>query len=152
MNKLLKDFLDSQKLLIISTSDSDRNPWIANVYFSCNDDLGLLFFSSPKSKHSEHIKNNSNVAFSTVWFDENNLGNRKGIQGRGECRLIEDLDEIEKHLENHYKSYPSWKDSINIESIKQNKIESRPYLITPSYIKFWNDEEFGDDKTKEYTF
>lgn len=150
--QLLLNFLQSQKLLVISTIGDEGKPWIANVYFSCTENFELVFFSSPKTKHSQNIKLNPNVAFSTVWFDQNNLGNRKGVQGAGECTLIEDLEVTEKYLGNHYKFFPSWKDSINIEKMKTNHIESRLYLVKPNYMKFWNDEEFGNEGTKEYKF
>ena len=46
------------------------------------------------------------------------------------------------------------KDDQNLfpPAIREKLIESRPYLIKPTYIKFWNDELYGDEGTEEFHF
>jgi len=41
---------------------------------------------------------------------------------------------------------------INFKNIKEKIIDARPYLIKPSYIKFWNDELFGEEGIVEFEF
>lgn len=148
--QVLLQFLQSQKLLVLATIDENNKPWITNVYFSINEEFEIFFVSPLDAKHSKHIENNSEVAFSTVWFDQDDLSNRKGIQGTGICKLITNPIEIAKHLDSHYQYFPSWKDSINIKNILKKAITSRPFTIMPSYIKFWNDELYGDKETEEF--
>lgn len=148
----LFDFMSSQKFLVLATVDEEGKPWIANVYFSVNEEFELFFVSPASTKHSKHIGKNPSVAFSTVWHDQDDLGNRKGIQGTGICERITNPLEITRHLDHHYKYFPAWRSSINLKNIIEKVIESRPYKIKADYIKFWNDELYGKEGTKEFSF
>ena len=66
--------------------------------------------------------------------------------------MLENPKEIVRFLTNHYKYFPSWKDEITYENMLQKIIESRPYIIKPTYMKFWNDELFGEEGTREFNF
>ena len=149
--ELLK-FLKSQKLLVLSTASKGGEPWVSNVYYSVDSNLNLFFVSPSDTRHIEHLEHNPKVAFSVVWFNPNNLVDRKGIQGQGTCERIEEPEEIISLLKNHAKYFPLWKDRITYENIKNKTIQSRPFLIRPSYIKFWNDELYGEEGTREFTF
>ena len=151
MEDLLK-FLQSQRVLILSTVDGNGKPWVSNVYFSTNDKLNLFFVSPTFTEHAKHLEENSEVAFSTVWFNPDNLADRKGVQGRGICERIKNGKDIVSLLQNHYKYYPLWKDTVTHENMVNNIIQSRPYLIKPTYIKFWNDELYGEEGTEEFRF
>ena len=108
MDKDLQNFISGQKLLVLSTVDKDQ-PWISNFYFSTDDNLNIYLVTGPETNHSKQIETNSKVAFSIPWFDENNLGNRKAVQGKGEMLRIVDDEEIKAALEVHLKKYPAWK-------------------------------------------
>lgn len=150
--KELIKFIKSKKLLILSTVDKKGRPWTCNVYFSVDKDFNLFFVSSPNSNHSKHIKDNPHVSFSIAWHDEEDLGNRKGVQGTGTCKRVTNASEIIKLLKNHYKYFPSWRDTVNHKAMRDKIIESRPYVIRPKYMKFWDDELFDEEKTKEFNF
>ena len=150
--KELVSFIENRKLLVLSTVDEEGNPWTSNVYYSADKDLNLFFISPPDTKHSQHIKNKSQVSFSIPWYDEKDLANRKAIQGTGICRRITNAGEIIKLLKNHYKYYPLWKSVITYKAMREKLMESRPYIIKPSYMKFWNDELFGEEGTREFNF
>ena len=122
------------------------------MYFSADRDLNLFFVSPPDTNHSKHIKENSYVAFSIPWFDENDLGNRKAIQGIGVCTRITNAGDIARLLKNHYKYYPLWKNVITHKAMRDKVISSRPYIIKPTYMKYWDDELFGEEGTKEFIF
>ena len=151
-NKELIEFLKSQKLLVLSTVDKDGEPWVSNVYYSVDGEFNLFFVSPADTKHIEHLEHNPKVAFSIAWFDPDNLVDRKGIQGQGTCERIIEPKEMMSLLKNHAKYFPLWRDLITYENIKNRIIQSKPYLIKPSYIKFWNDELYGKEGTKEFTF
>jgi uncharacterized protein YhbP (UPF0306 family) len=152
MNKELLQFIQSQQLLSIASVDENAKPWIANVYFSSDKNLNLFFVSSENTKHSKNIARNPEVSFSTSWYHPSNLTNRKSIQGTGICEKIDDPKMILKFLKNHYKYFPLWKSVITLENIQNKIIESRPYIIKPKYIKFWNDELYGDEGVEEFEF
>ncbi len=153
--KELLQFLQSQRTLTIGTVDSNGEPWNTTVYFSVNEKGEFFFLSALDAKHAKHIKQNSKISFSVAWFDENDLSNRKGIQGSGTCMQVSDSEAIASHLENHYQYSPSWKETINLKSIAEGLIKSKPFIIKPKYIKFWNDELHKGsegDPIKEFKF
>lgn len=152
VNGDLAKFIKSQKLLVLSTVDENGQPWISNVYFSADDELNLFFVSPTDTKHSKHIAKNPHVAFSIPWYDEMNLANRKAIQGIGACKRITSAKETIRLLKNHYQYYPLWKDAITYKAMREKLIESRPYVIKPTHMKFWNDELYGEEKVEQFSF
>lgn len=135
--------------MVIASSD-ESGPWIANVYF-CADDSGELYFISPeKNRHSQMILQNPNVAFSVAWFDSNNHKNRKGVQGLGTCHIAESEEEIEIGVGLYSANFPESKERITAEWVHTNEWGSKVWILKPSYMKYWDDELYGDDESKEF--
>lgn len=59
---------------------------------------------------------------------------------------------IDAIISNHHRFFPNWKSVITHENMVNDVIKSRPYVITPSYIKYWDDKLFGEEGTREYEF
>lgn len=143
------EFIKSQKLMVLACHDS-HEIWVANVYYGV-DEQGIIYFISPdKSKHSQMILKNPHVAFSIAWFDQNNHKNRKAIQGLGECRLAQNEQEIATGVSLHNQNIPEFKDQITVDWIKNNEWGSKVWLVKPTYIKYWDDELYGDKETQEF--
>lgn len=149
MDKEVIEFLNNQKLLSIATINNEL-PWIFNVYYSIDKDFNIYFVSPESNNHSKHIKLNSNVSFTSVWFDNSNLDNRKSIQGRGVCSKVTNIKDVTHALRIHLKKYPEWSQFINLNNILNKVIESRVYVIKPTYIKYWDDELYGEEGIKEF--
>jgi uncharacterized protein YhbP (UPF0306 family) len=149
MDKLL-DFLQSQKLLIIATASME--PWICNVFYGIDDKFKFYFISGKETKHSRHILNNSIIAFSVAWYNPNDHTDRKAVQGKGLCRPAKNDQEIEKGVQLHNKNFPEFAGRITADWIKDTSHDSQVWVVEPRYIKFWNDELYGDEETKEFTF
>jgi len=147
--KNVLDFLKNQRLMAIATSD-ERGPWIANVYFSADEKGTIYFVSSIDTRHSEMILKNQNIAFSTAWFDPNNQRNRKSVQGLGACRPIKNPIEIAAGIKLLYKNFSDLRDIFTVEWIVANMASSRIWKISPTYIKYWDDELYGEDESKEF--
>ena len=92
----LLDFLKSQRFLVIGTQGDDL--WIVNVFHSTDNDFNIYFVSDEEEKHSLDILQNPDVVFSTVWFNQNDYTDRKGVQGKGVCRVVESNKDIEKGI------------------------------------------------------
>jgi uncharacterized protein YhbP (UPF0306 family) len=151
MDKDLLKFIQSQKVLTIATVDSSNLPWVSNVYYSATDKGELFFISATTTNHSQHLLKQNQVAFSTVWYDPKNMEDRKSIQGKGTCERVTNILKMTELITNHLKFYPDWKDFLTTEAVLKELIEYRPYVIKPSYMKFWSDELFGED-AKEFNF
>ncbi|MBI5369930.1 pyridoxamine 5'-phosphate oxidase family protein [Candidatus Uhrbacteria bacterium] len=142
-------FIRSQDLLAIACS-LNESIWIANVYFVA-DDKGKMFFISPEgTKHSLMIKQNPKVAFSTAWFDPNNHKNRKAVQGFGICRQVNDIAEVSEGLKLLWNKFSDMRDILSPEWIAKNIWGTRLWTIETDYIKYWDDEIYGDDEFAEY--
>lgn len=152
MDAELLKFLKEQRLVSIATTDESNFPWISNVYYSISNSGQLFFVSDPEARHGVHLSERNRIAFSIAWYDKNDMGNRKAVQGTGICERISDPITVGKFLMNHYIYYPLWKQVITEKSMREKIISSRPYIITPQYMKFWNDELYGEEGTKEFTF
>lgn len=148
MNPLL-NFLKSQKLLVIACRDGE-DVWTANVYYGIDDDFKIYFISSGDAKHSRMILKNPEIAFSVAWFDPKDHKNRKAVQGLGICRPAETDEEIVKGVELHNRNFPEFAGKITVDWARKNK--PRVWVVEPSYIKYWDDERYGEDGTEEFKF
>ena len=149
MEKLL-EFLQSQKLMVVACH-SEKDVWVANTYIGV-DEKGTIYFISPENtKHSRMILKNPNVAFSIAWFDPNNHKNRKAVQGLGICRPAENEEEIKTGIRLHNQNFQEFKETITIKWVHNNKWGSKVWVVKPTYIKYWDDEIYGDNESEEFT-
>ncbi|MDE1874930.1 MAG: pyridoxamine 5'-phosphate oxidase family protein [Patescibacteria group bacterium] len=150
MEQALK-FLESQKILAIASRD-DKEVWATNVYMALNDKGDIYFVSPEGARHSAMMLKNPTVAFATAWFNEKDHTDRKGIQGSGKCEIVKDLKKITEGIVLLNKKFPDLKKSITVQYILDNIWKSRMWVIRPDVIKYWDDELYGDDESKEFTF
>ena len=143
------NFLKNQKLLTLATH-SEKDIWIANVYFVI-DEKGLIYFISPQdTRHSLMILKNPNIAFSAAWFDRDNHQNRKSIQGLGNCHEAKSLKEITTGIKLLYQNFPDLRDILTIKWIMNNAWGTKVWIIRPSYMKYWDDEIYGEEESEEF--
>lgn len=152
MDKDLFAFLRSQNVFSLGTSDDKGNSWISNAFYSTTKSGEIFFISDPKAKHSINIAQNPKISFNICFVNENDMWDRKAIQGVGTCKLITNPLTIGKFIVNHFKFFPTWKEWMSKKDMVEKLIETRPYVITPTFIKFWNDELYGEDGTCEWSF
>lgn len=148
MDKELLKFLKSQRVMVLATYDGE--PWVTNIYFGVNDAGRIYFISNKETLHGEHILKNEKVAFSTVWFNQNDIKDRIGIQGRGVCKVADTDENIKEGVEIHNNLYPEFASVITFRWAKM--FGYRVWYIDPTYIKFWNDKLFGLEGFREYKF
>ncbi len=147
--KTVIQFLKSQKLMTVASQDKD-NIWVANAYIGVDDKATIYFISPKDTKHSKMINKNQNVAFSIAWFEPNNHKNRKAVQGLGVCRQTNNALEIATAVKLLYKNFPDLKDILTIKWIMTNARGSKIWTIKPNYIKYWDDEIYGDKQSEEF--
>lgn len=130
----------------------DGELWISNVFFGVDDDLRIYFVSGTNEKHSQQILRNPEIAFSTVWYNEEDHTDRKGIQGTGICVVAETKRDIETGTTLHNRNFPQFAEKIGPRYIQSEDNDAAVWMITPRYIKYWDDELFGDEATEEFRF
>jgi len=146
------NFFASQKLLMLATTDG-QEVWLSNVFYAFyTDQWDIYFISAKEAKHSQHILVNPQVSFSIAWYDSSDYTNRKGIQAKGLCYITHDPDEIEKGVRSHNERFPDFKKRITPEWIMQSDNTSCLWVIKSTYIKYWDDELFGQDGIQEFYY
>ena len=146
----LTTFLRSQKILQIAPHAGD--PWIANVYLAADSAEKIYFVGSTARLYGQQLLEDPKLAFATAWSDENNDENRKGIQGVGTCEVIKEMSEIETAIAIYRAKYPKADSVITAEWARNNESGACVWCITPSYIKFWSDSDYGPEGSKEFNF
>ena len=142
-------FLHTHQVLSISCHNA-KEVWAASVYIGVEG--GKIYFVSPKgAKHSKMILKDPNVAFTAAWFNPKDHRDRKGVQGLGTCRMAETEDEIAVGVWLHNQSFYEFKDTITVDWVHTNKWGSIVWILTPTYIKFWDDARYGEDGSEEFT-
>jgi uncharacterized protein YhbP (UPF0306 family) len=144
-------FIKTQKLMVIA-SYCDTDVWVANVYIVVDGGGKIYFVSSENTKHSKMILKNPNVSFSISWFDPGNHKNRKAIQGLGVCKPAENDDGIKIGVDLHNQNFPEFKKRITVDWVIKNDTGSKVWVLKPRYMKYWDDELYGIDGTKEFIF
>lgn len=61
LKKLIKVYLDQQKLMQIATV-KDGKPWVCSVWQVSDQDLNIYYFSSITRRHSIEIESNPNIS------------------------------------------------------------------------------------------
>ena len=148
MKKELGEFLKKQKLMTIASCEGGI--WIASVYYGVDDDLRIYFISPMDAKHSKQILQSSEIAFAVAWYDTKNPGNRKAVQGLGTCTMAESEKDIRKGMQLHNRNFPQFADRLTPEYLLANDQGTRVWIVAPKYVKFWNDELYGDEETEEF--
>ena len=137
-------------MMTIASRD-EKDIWVANVYIGIDEKATIYFISPKNTKHSKMILKNPNIAVSVAWFDSKNHKNRKAVQGLGVCRPAENPAEIATGIKLLYKNFPDLRDILTVKWITTNIWGSKIWVLKPTYMKYWDDEIYGDNESEEFT-
>ncbi|MAZ30334.1 hypothetical protein CL655_03560 [bacterium] len=149
MDELTK-FLQTQTVIQISPKAGE--PWIANVMMTCETPEQLYFVGSTKRLYGQQLLADETLAFATAWHEVQNHANRKGVQGVGIARPVTSEAEMSEAVALHNRDYPALAEQVTFEVLRENTFGLHVWCITPTFIKFWNDELYGRDGTETFTF
>jgi uncharacterized protein YhbP (UPF0306 family) len=81
--------------MTISVCDHKGNPWIANLFFVCDEQYNFYWYSRRSSRHSKIIRENELIAISI--FDSRAIGEDvDGIYVQSKAYEIGDISEVKK--------------------------------------------------------
>lgn len=146
----LNTFLQQQDIMQIAPHAGD--PWIANVYFVAENCKELYFVGNAKRLYGQQLQEDPVLAFATAWHSPTDFRDRKGVQGVGEAITITDTTELEQGLHLYHAKYPDSADRMTAEWIRTNDTKTSLWKITPRFIKFWSDSDYGPEGSEEFTF
>ncbi len=147
LEKIVTEYMDSFTTMNLASSHEDR-PWSAAVYYA-RQRLDLIFFSSPRSRHSSDFEANPRAAAS-IHGDYRNWKEIKGLQMSGEARRIEGAGALARAVALYLKRYPFVKeflsDPVSISSQVASKMSRVAlYIFRPESILYLdNSEGFGN--------
>ena len=123
--------------MTIATTSGDKEPHAAAVFFACDNQLNLFFFSSPQSQHSIDISHQPRAAVAIYpecfgWQDIHGLqmrGEISHLKGQGDWQLAWELYQIK---------FPFISDLHDILARNQ------PHRFSPDWIRLVDNREgFG---------
>lgn len=121
--------------LSLATVDGD-SPWVAPLFFACDENFNLYFVSRKDTRHSLDIYKNPKVSF-CIFNSEDKDFTAQGLQASGLCieaSVRESLIAL-RHL--YHKKHPEIKDMMNIKvDLKSvtGMMNDRVYKIIPEHI------------------
>lgn len=119
-------------------------PWICMVYYAF-DGNNFYFISNPGTRHCRNIKNNRHVACAIADSSQKVTSKKTGVQINGIASQIKSDKEISRVFGLWNKANPGFEKFINIENVKNGKMNDRPYIIKPFQIKFFNERLYGPE-------
>lgn len=138
------DYMGSKKTLTMATSGSD-GPWAATLTY-VNDDADVFVWTRPNSNTARHVDENPTVAFAIDEYTED-WRDTKGIQGRGQCSVVEGED-IAKVADLFGRKFPNLRPGSTSAVVF--------YRITPSSLEYIDNSrgvdeagDFGADYRRE---
>lgn len=147
----LLDYLKSHDLMVIATVGN--SPSAATVYYGVDDNFNFYIVTSHKTEHGINISKNHKIA--CVVVDTNQpmyeVKHKIGVQLIGESEQIRDVKDMARAIKIWSKSK---KDIVNkyMNNIGQNIWDSRPYVIKPKEIKWFNEKLYGEEGTEIFKF
>jgi uncharacterized protein YhbP (UPF0306 family) len=143
---IVTGFMDSHTTLTLACSIRDR-PWAAAVYYA-RQDLELVFFSSPSSRHATVLAENPEAA-ATIHGSYTGWKEIKGLQMEGKVETLSGAVDRARALATYVKRFPFvtefFSDPLSIGAETAKKIAKvRLYVFRPEVILYVNNEEgFG---------
>jgi len=138
VRKNIKEFLAAHGILTLATV-SDKEPWVATVYYAVDDKMNLFILTDPASRHGREMAKNPKVAFSIYDSQQPNSAPVKiGIQGTGTISPVKGLAANTKALLAWHKANPGKEADITVKDVIKVVTDCRMYQITPKFIKHFN--------------
>jgi len=132
------DFVRSNRAMSLATNTA-TGPWVCTVFYGTDKDLNLYIVTDPDSEHGQALKKSDKVAFNIFDSHQTVVDQKKGIQGRGVCQKVTGLINVVKGLTFWQKGNPGAEKKVTMETIKKFA-DTRIFKITPTYLKFFNEE------------
>lgn len=137
LKKLVLEYLSKNRLMTLATTDGDK-PWAATVFFNFDKDLNIYFISRPDTRKTENLTKNSSISVVINQYQPRK-GGIKGVQLEGSAAMLDKTKN--RDLLDLYRKRFTWAD----EYLHDHEL----FKITPTFIRFLDDERFGPGGVEE---
>lgn len=126
-------YLASHNILTLVTAHENK-PWATAVFYA-NDGFTLYFVSDPKTRHADHLKQNTSIA-GTIQDEQSDWRLIQGIQLEGRCEEITHPIESAKALAIYAAKFSFIGDLIRApKEIASAMAKARWHKITMMWIR-----------------
>ncbi len=145
----IKKFIQSHIQFALATFGD--YPWIATMYYGCDDKLNLYFLTKPTTIHAEALVKNPQVSAVIADSPQDPKSKKIGMQIYGLARELTGEQEIRD-------GFVVWRRVLDVsdpnysyEGVKSGDFHYRLYILTPKKIKYYNEElwDEGDERVLE---
>jgi uncharacterized protein YhbP (UPF0306 family) len=144
LNKSITNILNSNILCSIA-SIMENESYIHTAYYSFNDKLNFFYISDPETQHTKNIEVNQSVALSIYNSDQPWDNNKCGLQIFGKCEQATGSKLIDGTFL-YLKRFAGLKQWIqHPDDFIKGAINSRMFVITPTWIKLFDEATFGEE-------
>ena len=141
----IRVFLAFHGILSLAVSQDDQ-PWISTGYYGMDEQMQLYVVTDPQSEHGKIYVANSHVAFAVFDSHQKITEPKYGVQGKGIIELIQDVPGMTMALECWHKANPGVEEHITVAMMQDDANGTKIYKITPTYLKFFNKELYGEEE------
>lgn len=145
LEKIVVEYMDSFNTMTLSCIHS-YEPWSAPVYYA-RQGFDLIFFSSPRSLHSEALELNPRAAVS-IYGQYEKWQDIKGLQISGRVDTLKNLASLGSATRTYFKRYPFAVDFFSdkgfILDVLARRTRMMLYVFKSQTIHYLdNSKEFG---------
>lgn len=147
VEEIVRDSLPTLNVLQLATS-VDNQPWACNLHFYSDDDLNIYWLSTPDTRHSKEITQNSHVC-AVLKVHENTLEEDYviGISIEGTAEIVEDEHE-KKSIARDYQAKLGTSDKF-INSVLDGTNPHIFYKLTSKKLALFDNKNFPDEPRQE---
>jgi len=135
----------NENILCSIASIKENESYIHTAYYCFNKKLNFFFLSDPATQHVQNIEKNLSVAIAIYDSKQSWDNNKCGLQVFGSCEIAKGTNLIEGTLL-YLKRFAGLKQWIkHPDDFINGAINSKMFLITPSWIKLFDEKTFGEE-------
>ncbi len=138
-------FLKGNGILTLAVAENDR-PWVCTGYYGLDGEMNLYFVTDPGNRHGRIVAKNPKVAFNIFDSHQKITEQKKGVQGEGTIDVVRGLVPVTRALLLWHKANPGIETKITIKDILKKITDTKIYKVRPTYLKFFNQELYGEEE------
>src|SRR4030067_867488 len=146
----INDFLKNHGIMTLAVANKGK-PWVCTLYYGFDDSMNMYVVTDPNSRHGIIFNQNSQVSFNVFDSDQKITEPKTGVQGEGIISQVKGLKANFKALKLWHSANPGIETKITIKDILKKITDTKIYRITPTYLKFFNKQLYGDREYGEVT-
>lgn len=144
---LVKQYLPSVNIMQLATC-VDNQPWACSLHYYSDDDFNLYWISKPKSRHSQEIELNPNVAVTIkVYENETPKDTVIGVSFEGVAKLASE-SEVQNAAKGYQRKHHT--DEAFLKEVVAGKNPYVFYTVKPTKVVLFDNKNFPDDPRQEW--